>query len=57
MRLVEKTPSTMYSTLESEDSGTNGAKIPPRGEVGAVFEYTHMLGRVGKSRAESIPRA
>jgi hypothetical protein len=33
----------MYSTLESEETCIYDVKIPPRGEVGASFEYTQML--------------
>ena len=41
--MVEKTHSTMCSTLESEVSCNYDVKIPLRGEYGACFEYTHKL--------------
>jgi hypothetical protein len=42
--LVEKIPSSIDSTLESEDSSNYDAKIPQKDVNGAGFEYTHMLG-------------
>ena len=42
----------MYSTLESEETCIYGVNIPPRGEKGAGFEYTHMLYGIGCNQRE-----